>query len=436
MGNGTLTPTIATPVAVLTSAVAVAAGRWHSLAARADGTAWAWGENGSGRLGDGTTTRRVTPVPVDGLTTVVAVAAGYDHSLALKADGTVWAFGNNGTGQLGDGTTTTRTLPVQVLGLTGITNIAAGTGVSLAVQRDGAGGGYVWAWGNNTYGQLGDGSTLVRTVPVRVGTITTAAEAYAGQDFGGVLLADGTLRSWGRNHLGQLGVAAIGSSASPLAVSPLTALMSGDGGQDHAVASDADGRVWAWGSNASYFNMPSSSTPVLLPDAGPALAVSAGVSQTLLLHPDGTVWLTDDTGGGQGGPVSQIADLSLASNAWLVEDSDGDGLKNWQEYAAGTDPLRTDSNGNGLSDLVDVRRGSQSGNPDDDGDGVPNAIEAVNGTDPFLADTDGDGVADGVDDYALDATRSQKPAPNPSDTTPPVITLTQPTNARPVGGGQ
>jgi hypothetical protein len=84
---------------------------------------------------------------------------------------------------------------------------------------------------------------------------------------------------------------------------------------------------------------------------------------------------------------------------------------------------------------VDVRRRGPSGNPDDDGDGVPNAVEVANGTDPFRSDTDGGAVSDLLDFYPLDATRSQKPAPVPGDTTPPTITLTQPTNARPVDGG-
>ena len=74
-----------------------------------------------------------------------------------------------------------------------------------------------------------------------------------------------------------------------------------------------------------------------------------------------------------------------------VEDADGDGLPSWREYLAGTDPFSVDTNGNGLSDLADVRRLSQSANPDDDGDGVPNIVELTLGTDPFRADTDGDG---------------------------------------------
>ncbi len=92
-------------------------GATHSLAVKSDGTVWAWGWNGDGRLGDGTTTDSLTPVPVLGLTDVVAVAAGNDHSSAVKSDGTLWAWGDNSSGQLGDGTTTNRSTPGQLTGL-------------------------------------------------------------------------------------------------------------------------------------------------------------------------------------------------------------------------------------------------------------------------------------------------------------------------------
>src|SRR2546428_613650 len=82
----------------------IAAGNYHSLALKSDGTVWAWGMNLYGQLGDGTNTGSNVPVQVSSLTGIIAIGGGYGHSLALKSDGTVWAWGYNSTGQLGNGT--------------------------------------------------------------------------------------------------------------------------------------------------------------------------------------------------------------------------------------------------------------------------------------------------------------------------------------------
>jgi alpha-tubulin suppressor-like RCC1 family protein len=434
------------PVSVLTNVTAVAGGQQHSVAVRNDGTVWGFGSNGSGRLGDGTTTPRPLPTQALGLTDIVAVAAGYDHTLALKSDGTVWAFGSNADGQLGDGTNTASSTAVQVLGLDGVTSIAAGDRFSLAVQQDGATGGFVWAWGRNSSGQLGDGSTLARSIPVRVPGIANAVQVAAGESFGLVRLTDGTVRGWGANDATQLGTMLGASSTIPVVVPALSGVTFVTAGSRHALALDADGRIWGWGLNANgqlgtpnYNGTPGTGAPQLLPGVVGALGAAGGRQHSIVLRADGSVWgtgslLAAGLGPGSYTALAQIPSFTLAPNAWLLTDGDGDGLPAWREYLAAVDPLASDTNGNGLSDLVDVRRQSQTGNPDDDADGVPNAIERANGTDPFLADTDGDTVSDLLDDYPLDPTRTQKPAPNPSDTTPPTINLIYPATARPVGG--
>jgi alpha-tubulin suppressor-like RCC1 family protein len=435
------------PVSVLTGVASVSGGQWHSLTVMADGTVRGWGTNG-GRLGDGTTTSRQSPVQSSGLTNVIAVAAGFDHSLALKSDGTLWAFGTNTYGQLGDGTTTTRTSAVQVVGLSGVTAIAAGDGFSVAVQGDGAGVGLVWAWGKNTSGQLGDGSILQRTIPVRVIGLSDTVQVAASQDFAVARLFDGTVKAWGSNAYAQLGDFSGGFSPIPVPIPALSGVTFITAGLRHALAIDGDSRTWGWGSNANsqlgtqnYAGAVGVGAPQLVPDATAAMGAAGGWQHTIVLRADGTVWATgglNATGLGwtQVNELTVIPNVSLVSNASLFDDVDQDGLATWEEYAAGTDPLVADSNGNGLSDLVDVRRRSQSANPDDDADGVPNVVELAQGTDPFLSDTDADGVSDLLDAFPLDPTRWLTPVSDPNDHTPPVITLTRPAGARPIGGGE
>lgn len=151
-------------VAVATTEVppAISSGYWHTVALRSDGTVWTWGGNFSGQLGDGTMTLRTVPTPVSGLTGVSAISAGWQHTVALRSDGTVLAWGDNHWGQLGDDTTTAHLSPVRVSGLTGVTAISAGGWhFTVALRHDGT----VWAWGNNAFGLLGDGTTTNRLTP-------------------------------------------------------------------------------------------------------------------------------------------------------------------------------------------------------------------------------------------------------------------------------
>lgn len=175
-GNGQLgtgnTTARSTPGTVpgLTNVRAVAAGTFTSYFLMADGTVRSAGSNAGGAgaggaLGNGTSGgQSTTPVTVSGLTNVVQIAAGSAHGLALKSDRTVWAWGNGGTGQIGNGATSDVTTPVQVAGLPAIVAIGAGATHSLALGLDGS----VWAWGANSQGQLGDGSQTTRLVPVQV----------------------------------------------------------------------------------------------------------------------------------------------------------------------------------------------------------------------------------------------------------------------------
>jgi len=247
VGDGTTADRIF-PVAIqgIHNVQALAAGDSHSLALRTDATVWAWGLNFDGRLGDGTIDRgRLSPAPVPGLSRMRAIAAGRDHSLALGADGTVWAWGANGYGQLGDGTTTTRPTPQPVPGLGEIRAIAAGSVHSLAVAADGT----VWAWGANGYGQLGDGTTMNRQVPVQVAGLTGIRSVAAGEGHSFALADDGAVWAWGNNDDHQLGDGTRIRRTTPVQVHGLGGVHAIAASNRHSLALLDCGQVWAWGDN-------------------------------------------------------------------------------------------------------------------------------------------------------------------------------------------
>ena len=149
-------------------AVAIGSHGLHSLVLDEGGRVWATGRNDHGQLGDGTTAGSKSLVPVDLDATIVAIDASLFTSLAVDDQGNVWAWGRNAEGQLGDGTYLDRATPVK-------TNLSALDGVSVlevfageyhSLARDAAG--RVWAWGDNSFGQLGDGTDSDRPTPTLV----------------------------------------------------------------------------------------------------------------------------------------------------------------------------------------------------------------------------------------------------------------------------
>ena len=182
----------ATPAPVgLTQAKAIAAGSVHSLAVRQDGTVWAWGDNSRGQLGDGAVGEpRYTPAPVQGLSEVVEVAAGDYHSLALKEDGTVWAWGANQYSQLGDMTLDDQRTPVQVLGLEGVAHIYASRDMSVALKQDGT----VWMWGSDW--SVWDFSDMMPLPPAQVEGLSGVVSVSTIAPGLMALLSDGTVWQW------------------------------------------------------------------------------------------------------------------------------------------------------------------------------------------------------------------------------------------------
>ncbi len=265
LGNGTTTLS-RTPVAVsgLSNVIAVAGGGEHSLALLGNGTMMGWGANREGQIGDGSTANRRVPVAIVDFATlggIAAIAAGNEFSLALMTNGTVLAWGANEEGQLATGKTTRLTAPAAIKGLNNVTAIAAGGEFALARLSNGT----VMAWGAGTEGQLGDGKYSRSLTPVAVKGLSGVTAIAAGNEFALARLSNGTVMSWGSNATAQLGVPAetksIGEGETeevevlhsnvPLPVQQLSGVTAIAAGSDHAMALLGDGEVETWGGNGA-----------------------------------------------------------------------------------------------------------------------------------------------------------------------------------------
>ena len=355
--------------------VQVSAGYAHSLAVGSDGNVYAWGYNGYGQLGDGTRDDKHAPVRVktpDRKTypdlpadfTYLQVSAGTDHSLAVGSDGNVYAWGNNSSGQLGDGTRDDKHAPVRVKTPDRKTypdlpadftyvQVSAGYQHSLAVGSDGN----VYAWGNNSLGQLGDGTGSSRYAPVRVKTPDrktypdlpadfTYLQVSAGNYHSLAVGSDGNAYAWGLNRNGQLGDGTgSGYRNAPVMVrtpdrktypdlpADFTYLQV-SAGWGYSLAVGSDGNAWAWGwnyygqlGNNSYSD---SHVPVRVRDpAGPtdtskglkATQVSGGYHHSLAVGSDGNAWAWGYNYYGQlgdGSTNSKSAPVPVSFNLALV----------------------------------------------------------------------------------------------------------------------
>jgi len=241
-----------TPVDVIglsDSGAALAAGWHHTCALAADGGVSCWGRNLEGQLGDGSYESSRTPVGVTGLAGIQAIATGLLHSCALTSAVGVKCWGLNSSGQIGDGTTTHRNLPVDVTGLAeGALAVAAGTEHTCALTVEGS----VKCWGNNAYGQLGDGTYASSSTPVDVVGLGNVTALAAGGYHSCALTASGGVRCWGDQYFGELGDGDTGVQTRLADVSGLAsgALALASGGH-HTCALVAGGRLKCWGANWS-----------------------------------------------------------------------------------------------------------------------------------------------------------------------------------------
>jgi VCBS repeat-containing protein len=257
--------------------------------------------------------------------TLSSAAATVTMTLAATVT-TLAAWGNNSYGQLGDGTTTTRASPVQIGSATSWKSVATGADHTVAVRTDGT----LWAWGWNAFGQLGDGTDTDRTSPVQIGLATSWQSVAAGDYHALAVRTDGTLWAWGNNYSGQLGDGTTTTRTSPVQIGSATSWQSVATGQSHSVAVRTDGTLWAWGRNdfgqVGDGTTTDRASPVQIGSATAWQSVATGQSHSVAVRTDGTLWAWGWNAAGQlgdGTATDRTSPVQIGS------------ATSWQSVAAG-----------------------------------------------------------------------------------------------------
>ncbi|HJP75731.1 MAG TPA: hypothetical protein VJ914_15790 [Pseudonocardiaceae bacterium] len=326
LGDGT---TATQPLAIaqvpgLSGVTSVAASYGNTYALGSTGTVYAWGRNDQQELGNGKIAGFATvPAAITGLPTITAIAAGADNGYALDVDHHVWAWGDNGVGELGIGSTNVSTVPVEVNLPAPAVSIASSDNTAFALLSDGT----VWSWGYNQYDRLGNGTgcadptsgSCFATSPVQVSSVSNAKALYATQLNSYVVESDGSVWAWGWNAEGELGIGTFGGNScygnytgpncgasSPVAVPALSGVTKIAGGSN-VYAIKADGTVLAWGDNSSSrigngvrpagqcnVNPPAANcyypTPFALSGLSGITDIDVGVSYAVAIKADGTAY--------------------------------------------------------------------------------------------------------------------------------------------------
>jgi alpha-tubulin suppressor-like RCC1 family protein len=252
LGDGTNGGEQVSPVAVhgLSDAFAIALGSAHSCAALSSGHVDCWGENSWGQLGDDTTERSQVPVEAQGVSGAIQVSGGPYDSCAVLSSGHVDCWGGNyfGAGELGNGANESSAIPVEVANLTNATQVATATFGSCARLSSG----HVDCWGNNSDGELGDGTTGEPSdTPVEVLGISDAVEVAVGDSHSCALLSSGRVYCWGYNLIGQLGDGSQTASDVPVEVHGIASAIRIAATHQHSCAVLSSGRVYCWGANGN-----------------------------------------------------------------------------------------------------------------------------------------------------------------------------------------
>ncbi len=268
-----------------------------------------------------------TPPVTGGAGTWASVSAGYYYTVAIKNDGTLWAWGRNSAGQLGDGTTVNRNVPTRIGNATDWAAVSAGGDTTVALKTNGA----LWAWGSNT----GDGTTIAKKVPTRIGSATNWASVSSGGTHALATRADGTLWAWGRNTAGQLGNGFAGPDWKvPTQIGSATNWATVSAGHEHSMAIKTDRTLWGWGYNRlgqlGDGTLSSKNVPTRIGTGSTWASISASSYSTHATKTDGTLWAWGSgsygiLGNGTAADKPDPTQIGAAAN-WAAVSAGGSGV--------------------------------------------------------------------------------------------------------------
>lgn len=276
----------------------------HVMALKTDGTLWGWGQNRNGEVGAEDDPNALVQIGTS--TDWVSVSVGGFRTVAVNRATSLWTWGSNLSGILLRSLRTPQAVPSAARWAT----FGGGRYHSVGLKSDGT----LWGWGFNTSGQVGDGTTIRRPMPVRVGTDSTWSSVAAGGEHSLALRTDQTLWGWGNNDDDQLGEN-VSRAAEPIRVGAAT-WQQASAGPNHSAAIKPDGTLWHWGKNIGR-------TPLQFGQSSTWTSVSAGAARSAAIRNDGTLWLWENgLAPMQVGIGSQWASVST-TNHFLAIKADG-----------------------------------------------------------------------------------------------------------------
>ncbi len=285
------TPTLITS---LINIIDISGGDYHSLALTADGHVYAFGDNSYGQLGLGELNIQESdiniPTLIHSLTNVVAISVRKFHSLVLTGDGHVYAFGDNSHGQLGSYDYDSMNIPTLIPSLNNIISVSAGAKHSLILNANGR----VYAFGSNAYGQLGLGDNNHRNCPTLISSLTNIIAISTGDYHSLALTGDGQVYSFGCNGVGPLGLGDHHGRNNPTLIPGLTNIIAISTGGFYSLLLTDDGHVYAFGCNQrgqlglddDFYRI----SPTLIPSLTNVISIATGGYHSLALTSDGHIY--------------------------------------------------------------------------------------------------------------------------------------------------